>query len=95
MFFVSIQYLAKAGWSSVVKRIAEAFPKFLLVTFPIMLLVFWFKGDVIFHWLHHGITDPASEHYDKIIAGKAGYLNKPFFLIRMVLILWIMVRFVG
>ncbi|MFC0185112.1 hypothetical protein SAMN04515674_11237 [Pseudarcicella hirudinis] len=94
MFFVSIQYLAKAGWSSVLKRIPEAFPKFLFVTFPVLLLVFIFKGDVIFHWLHHGITDPASEHYDKIIAGKSGYLNKTFFLIRMVvffalwLILW-------
>jgi hypothetical protein len=84
MFFVSIQYLAKAGWSSVVKRVAEAFPVFLYVTFPILLLTFIFKGDVIFHWMHHGITDPASEHYDKIIAGKSGYLNSGFFLGRMV-----------
>jgi hypothetical protein len=84
MFFVSIQYLAKAGWSSVVKRVAEAFPVFLYVTFPILLLTFIFKGDVIFHWMHHGITDPASEHYDKIIAGKSGYLNSGFFLGRMI-----------
>ncbi|WP_310588863.1 hypothetical protein [Flectobacillus sp. BAB-3569] len=70
MFFVAVQYLAKAGWSSVVKRIPEAFPRFLYFTFPVLLLLFIFKGDVIFHWMHHGITDPASEHYDKIIAGK-------------------------
>jgi len=91
MFFVSIQYLSKAGWSSVVKRVPEAFPRFLYVTFPVLLLVFLFKGDVIFHWLHHGITDPASEHYDKIIAGKAAYLNKTFFLARMVafFVLWL------
>ncbi len=94
MFFVAIQYLAQAGWSAGLKRVPEAFPKFLFVTFPILLLVFIFKGDVIFHWLHHGITDPASEHYDSIIAGKSGYLNKTFFAIRMVayfaawLILW-------
>jgi hypothetical protein len=91
MFFVSIQYLAKAGWSSVVKRIPEAFPIFLYVTFPVLLLTFLFKGDVIFHWMSHGITDPTSEHYDKIIAGKSGYLNQPFFLIRMVtfFVLWL------
>ena len=84
MFFVSIQYLAKAGWSSVVKRVAEAFPIFLLVTGPILLLTFIFKGDVIFHWMHEGITVKGSEHYDKIIAGKSGYLNSGFFIGRMV-----------
>ncbi len=92
MFFVSLQYLSKAGWSSVLKRVPEAFPKFLFITMPIMILVFWFKGDVIFHWLHEGVTDKLSEHYDKIIAGKSAYLNKPFFLIRLVLFftLWIL-----
>ena len=29
MFFVSLQYLSKAGWSSVIKRVPEAFTKFL------------------------------------------------------------------
>jgi len=91
MFFVSIQYLAKAGWSSVLKRVPEAFPRFLMVTGPVLILTFLFKGDVIFHWMHHGITDPASEHYDKIIAGKSGYLNFGFFLGRMVVffVLWL------
>ena len=98
MFFVAVQYLAKAGWSSAVKRIPEAFPKFLYFTFPVLLLLFIFKGDVIFHWMHHGIMDPASEHYDKIIAGKKGYLNFTFFLIRLVgifvvwIVLWNMMR---
>lgn len=98
MFFVAIQYLSQAGWSAGLKRVPEAFPKFLYITFPILLLVFLFKGDVIFHWLHHGITDPSSEHYDKIIAGKSGYLNQMFFSIRLVayfaawIILWRMMR---
>ena len=75
MFFVSIQYLAKAGWSSVVKRVAESFPPFLFITGAIMVLVFLFKGDVLFHWMHEGVTVKGSENYDKIIAGKSGYLN--------------------
>ena len=98
MFFVSLQYLAKAGWSSVLKRVPEAFPKFLYVTLPILLAVFFFKGDVIFHWMHHGVTEVGSENYDKIIAGKSGYLNKTFFIARLIgfgaiwLILWNMLR---
>jgi len=98
MFFVSLQYLAKAGWSSVLKRVPEAFPKFLYVTLPILLAVFFFKGEVIFHWMHHGVTEVGSENYDKIIAGKSGYLNKAFFIARLIgfgaiwLILWTMLR---
>jgi hypothetical protein len=98
MFFVSLQYLTKAGWSSVMKRVPEAFPKFLYISLPILILVFFFKGDVIFHWMHHGVTEVGSENYDKIIAGKSGYLNKNFFLIRLVgfgalwIVLWNMLR---
>jgi hypothetical protein len=84
MFFVSIQYLAKAGWSSVVKRVAEAFPPFLIITGSILIFVFLYKGDVLFHWMHEGVTVKGSENYDKVIAGKSGYLNKWFFLGRMV-----------
>jgi hypothetical protein len=53
---------------------------------------------VIFHWMHHGVTEVGNENYDKIIAGKAGYLNKTFFMIRLVgfgalwIILWNMLR---
>jgi hypothetical protein len=85
MFFVSIQYLAKAGWSSVMKRIPEAFPSFLPVTGVIMLVVFLLGGHDIFHWTHEGITDKGSPNYDPIIAGKSGYLNTTFFLVRLVI----------
>ena len=98
MFFVSLQYLTKSGWSSVMKRVPEAFPKFLYISLPILILTFFFKGDVIFHWMHHGVTEVGSANYDKIIAGKSGYLNKNFFLIRLVvfgglwILLWNMLR---
>jgi hypothetical protein len=38
-------------------------------------------------WAAKGLTTIGSENYDAIIAGKAGYLNIPFFLIRMLLFL--------
>ena len=98
MFFVSLQYLTKSGWSAVMKRVPEAFPKFLYISLPILILTFFFKGDVIFHWMHHGVTEVGNANYDKIIAGKSGYLNKNFFLIRLVgfgalwILLWNMLR---
>jgi hypothetical protein len=83
-FFISYNYLAQAGWSSVFKRIPEAMPAFLPVTGAIMIATFIFAGDQIFHWRHHGIMDPTSEHYDAIIAGKSGFLNFPFALGRYI-----------
>jgi hypothetical protein len=89
MFFLSYNYLAQAGWSSVIKRIPEAMPAFLPVTGIILLGTFFLAGgpghNTLFHWAHEGITDPASHNYDAIIAGKKGFLNAPFFLIRLVL----------
>lgn len=84
MFFVAIQYLSWAGWSSILKRVPEAFPAFLPFSLVLLLgLFFLFKHD-LFHWTHEGLYDPASEEYDAIIAGKKGFLNQPFYLIRMV-----------
>ena len=34
-------------------------------------------------WALKGVTDPHSSNYDAVIAGKSGYLNIPFFLIRI------------
>src|SRR5688572_18383079 len=89
-FFLAVQYAAEVGWSVVVKRILEAMGQFLPVAAVLMLVVFFGNyiaahngGHYLYHWLHAELYDPASAEYDKIIAGKAGYLNLPFFVIRM------------
>lgn len=87
--FMSIQYVAYAGWSVVVKRINEALSAWLLPGGVIMLLVFLVGRHDIFHWTHEGIMDPKSANYDHIIAGKSGFLNLPFYVIRMVSYLFI------
>lgn len=91
VFFVAVNYVAYAGWSALIKRVPEAFGYFLPVTGVILLVMFFIGGHDLFHWTHDGITDPNNAHYDPIIAGKAGYLNTPFFLVRMLLYfaLWI------
>ncbi|WP_400193870.1 quinol:cytochrome C oxidoreductase [Hymenobacter sp. B81] len=89
--FVAINYVAYAGWSVIVKRIAEAFSAWLLPGAVIMLLTFGagLINHDIFHWTMPGITDPKSENYDALIAGKSGFLNLPFYVIRMVVYLFI------
>ena len=98
MFFLSYNYLAQAGWSAVFKRVPEAMPAFLPVTGVVMLLTFIFGGHDLFHWTHASLYDPTSPDFDPIINGKKGFLNTPFYLIRMVIyfvgwyMLWQMMR---
>ncbi len=84
LFFLSYNNLAQAGWSAVFRRIPEAMPSFLPVPAIIILILAVFFGDKLFHWMHEGIMDPNSPNYDAI-AGKQGFLNKPFYYIRLVL----------
>ena len=93
VFFVALQYVAEAGWSIVLKRVPEAIMAALPVFSAIMLLIMVaaiMHWNHIYHWLHEGIMDPTSEHYDKILAGKEAYLNATFFITRTVfyLLVW-------
>lgn len=90
VFFVAFNYLALSGWPTIIKRVPETFGNFLPITGVILLLVFIFGGHDLFHWTHTDLFDPGSPHYDKIIAGKKGFLNTPFFVVRFVLyfVLW-------
>jgi hypothetical protein len=88
LFFLAIQYAAQAGWSATSLRIMEAVASFL----PIPLIVLFILAVLgvmhvhhIWHWMAEGIMDPESSNYDAIIAGKEGYLNPVFFLVRIVI----------
>ncbi len=85
LFFVCVQYLAWAGWSSIIKRIPEAFGAFIPYGGAALLVIFLLGQHDIFHWTHSELYDINSPEYDKIIVGKSGYLNLPFFLARMVI----------
>ncbi len=85
MFWISYNYLAQAGWSTVFKRIPEAMPAFLPFTGIVMLLTFLIGGHDLFHWTHESLYDVNSPDFDPIINGKKGYLNTPFFLARLVI----------
>ena len=94
VFFVALQYVAEAGWSTVIKRVPEAIMTFLPITCIIMLIIVIAAAlhfNHIYHWMEVGITDPQAENYDKIIAGKKEYLNIPFFIVRsfIYVIIWV------
>ena len=88
--FMAINYVAYAGWSVMIKRIAEALSAWVIPGGVIMLIVFLVGRHDIFHWTHEGIMEKGNANYDAIIAGKSGFLNLPFYVIRMVsyLVIW-------
>ena len=90
VFFVAIQYVAQAGWSAPIKRVAEPYGYWLPVAGGLMLILFFWAGHDIFHWTHGYLYDEFLEDgspnpdYDPIIAGKTWYLSLPFYIGRMV-----------
>ena len=103
VLFLALQYASQAGWSAYIKRVPEAFGGWLIVAFGLTLVSFGlvnFAGPGhfhLFHWLDNSLYVEGGDNYDAIIAGKQGYLNLTFFLIRMIayFVLWIMMfRFI-
>jgi hypothetical protein len=103
VLFLALQYASQAGWSAYIKRIPEAFGGWLYVAFGLTFVTFGlanFAGPGhyhMFHWLDSSLYVEGGENYDAIIAGKQGYLNLTFFLVRMAayFVLWIMMfRFI-
>jgi len=85
-FFVALQYIAQAGWSSAFKRVGEAMSGYIPVAaFFFLLLIFGLKS--LYEWSHAEVLA-----HDELIAHKAPYLNAPFFYIRLILYfaLWIL-----
>lgn len=85
-FFISIQYIAQAGWSAAFKRIPEAMAAYLPFAagfFAILLL----GVHHLYEWSH--AEEVASDH---LIHHKSVYLNLPFFALRIVVFfgLWIL-----
>jgi hypothetical protein len=87
-FFLGLQYAAEAGWSTSIKRVIEAVSMYLPWGLSFLMLLFilgqFFHAHHIYHWMQPGIADPASEHYDAVIAGKIGYFGV-FWWVRTIL----------
>ncbi len=85
MCFVILQFLTRAGWSVLVRRI----PEYLMSNIGIMFLLFipiLFGIHELYHWSHHDAVEA-----DYILQGKAPYLNTSFFIVRGIIffLIWI------
>ena len=95
MFFLSAQITAFAGWNTVVKRVWEAMSQFMwvgLILMGVIALGVWGHFHHLYHWnsLDINITDPEAPHYDRILAGKKGFLNPIWFTVGTIgfLMIW-------
>lgn len=93
LFFVMLQHLTNAGWSVVVRRLAEAIASSLPLLAVLFLPIAVGVGE-LYHWSH-----PEEVAADPLLQWKSGYLNVPFFLVRCVVYLgvwtWLARFFIG
>ncbi len=79
LFLIALEYVAGADWSVPIRRVVEFFAA--IVPFlAILVIPLLFNVHDIFHWSHADVVAK-----DKILQGKAPYLNIPFFIIRVFL----------
>lgn len=86
-FFVALQMVTQSGWSAGMIRIPQAMSSILPIASLLLLVIIGlglYTHTLYHHWTAEGLTDPNSPNYDALVAGKAAFLNVPFFLIRQV-----------
>ncbi len=98
LVFYAIQQVAVAGWSPVLFRVMQGITAYLpygSAIFFVILVMCGLHFNHIFTWLGEGVTDPNSPNYDEIIAGKSGYLNFGFWIVRAAIFLigWNLYRY--
>ncbi|MCB9568090.1 MAG: quinol:cytochrome C oxidoreductase [Myxococcales bacterium] len=78
LFFVIIQHVTRAGWSIVVRRLAEN----VMITLPALALcalpVVFMGSHELYEWTHLEVVQN-----DPMLSSKASYLNEGFFTTRM------------
>lgn len=90
LVFYAIQYAAQAGWSPVLFRVMEGITSYLLPGSIIVVLLVILAGTHFYPWQNHELVAE-----DKILQGKSGFLNFPFFVIRAIIYLlgWNLYRY--
>ncbi|HEY6144005.1 MAG TPA: quinol:cytochrome C oxidoreductase [Flavobacterium sp.] len=96
--FYAIQQVAQSGWSPVLFRVMQGITAYLpvgSVIFFVVLVLCGLHFNHLFVWLGEGVTVKGHENYDAIIAGKTGYLNFPFWIVRAAIFLigWNLYRY--
>ena len=90
--FYAVQRAAQAGWSPLLFRVMEGITAYLV---PGGIIVFVILVLSVLHMNHLFVwMDADTVAHDKLLQGKAGYLNPTFFLVRAAIFLggWIFYR---
>jgi len=103
VMFCAIQYAAQAGWSASILRVPQAFGKVLPIAGLILVIIVvaglnithtvvdggtsHIEPYLYARWATHDLHIKGSSIYDAVIVGKEGFLNQPFFLIRIIVFL--------
>jgi hypothetical protein len=92
LFFLSASITAWAGWYVLFKRLWESFSIFLIVGIILMTIIGlgnYFHWHHLYHW-----ADETAVAQDPILTGKAGFLNKGWYLIGglIIMAIWIFFR---
>jgi len=90
MIFLSTQAVASGGWHVCFKRIPESIASTIPYAGLVLLLTLAAGMGTLYEWSHPDVMAD-----DAILAGKAGWLNVPFFLTRAVLLLAVWFGFVA
>jgi hypothetical protein len=75
LFFVLLQHVTRAGWSVVVRRVAEGMAGNVLLA-ALLAIPVVLGMSRLYHWMH--------PHGDPLLEAKTGYLNPVFFVVRLV-----------
>jgi len=79
LFFVLLQHCTRAGWSVVVRRLAEAIAANVWVM-AVLAIPVVYGIPHLYHW-----ADAGAAAHDPLLAAKAGFLNPTFFIVRLVI----------
>lgn len=81
LIMVMLHHITRSSWGVVFRRIAETFTSRLWL-WGLFLIPVLFGIHNLYHWSHPELFEYGTAEYDKIVAGKAPYLNSTFFVIR-------------
>lgn len=87
LFFVAVEFLSGAVWSTPFRRVSELVSSFVILI-PLIVIPLLYNVHAVFHWTH-----PEVVNADKILSGKAPYLNIKFFMIRVAVFIAIWMQF--
>ena len=87
-FFTALQFVSGSKWSVVIRRIPEVMVETLPFIFFLVLVIALLGSSELYHWVHYEhckiSNDCTGFTNDHVLDNKQWYLNKTFFIARLV-----------